>query len=71
MYRTNEVDVELSDFDTDDLIEELDHRGVKTSLDLTHSEHQELLKIWQLRRCGLGYDTELEAYISNKLGKVV
>ena len=69
MYKTiyTEVDVDLSEFDTDDLVEELKSRGVSSSFSTT-----ELLeKIWILRREGKEYQTELDSLIYNVLGKVI
>ena len=73
MYKTiyTEVDVDLSEFDTDDLVEELESRG--RSLDVSSSANTtELLeKIWILRREGKEYQTELDSLIYNVLGKVI
>jgi hypothetical protein len=69
MYKTiyTEIDVDLSEFDTDDLVEELESRGVSSSANTT-----ELLeKIWILRREGKEYQTELDSLIYNVLGKVI
>lgn len=73
MYTTVEVDVYLGDFDTDDLVEELESRGVKVNsqVELAYDEKMQLEKIWQLRRTGRDYDTELELFLSNKLDRVV
>jgi hypothetical protein len=73
MYTTVEVDVYLGDFDTDDLLEELESRGVKTNHveELAYDEKMQLEKIWQLRRTGRDYGTELELYLSTKLDRVV
>lgn len=63
-----EVEVNLSDFDTDDLIEEL-----KSRIDYKTSEDKEILleKIYILRRLGKNYQNELDEYIYNELGKIV
>ena len=73
MYTTVEVDVYLGDFDTDDLLDELESRGVKVNEkeELAYDEKMQLEKIWQLRRTGRDYDTELELFLSNKLDRVV
>lgn len=78
MYKTVttevDVDVDLSDFDTDDLIEELESRGSAGMSDSGMSEGhgKELLEaIWLKRRVGRDYQTELEQLIYIGLGKIV
>ena len=71
VYTEVEVDVDLSDFDTDDLREELESRG---ELPVEHGGNAtELLQaIWLKRRMGrLDYQTELDQLIYAGLGKVV
>lgn len=64
------VDVDLSEFDTEDLIEELDSRGELPSQ--TYLDSDELLsEIYQLRRLGKDYDKLLDQYIYQKLGRVI
>ena len=65
MYKTIEVDVDLSDFDTEDLIEELELRGKDVGGDNL------IEKIWILRREGRDYQTELDKLIYKTLGKIV
>ena len=73
VYRTVEVEVDLIDFDTDDLIEELENRGYACgeSVDLENEGRQLLTKIWQNRREGKPYDTDLDQLIYLVLGKVI
>jgi hypothetical protein len=71
-YVSVDVDVDLNDFDTDELIEELDRRGNDYN---THGvnadEARELLEnIHQLRRTGENYETELDKLIYSVLGKI-
>jgi hypothetical protein len=69
IYTEVEVDVDLSDFDTDDLIEELESRGSGT---LDYGDGKEILEtIWLKRRQGKDYQTELEQLIWLGLGKVL
>jgi hypothetical protein len=69
MYKEVEVDVDLSDFETDDLIEELESRGAGTG---EFGDGKELLQaIYEKRRLGQDYQTELEALIYLGLGKFV
>lgn len=65
MYKTVEVDVDLSDFDTEDLIEELELRGKQLVV------NNLIEKIWILRREGRDYQTELDQLIYKTLGKIV
>ena len=69
MYKEVEVDVDLGDFDTDDLIEELESRGAGTG---EFGDGKELLQaIYEKRRLGQDYQTELEQLIWLGLGRVI
>jgi hypothetical protein len=69
MYKEVEVDVDLSDFETDDLIEELESRGAGAT---DYGDGKEILEtIWLKRRQGRDYQTELEQLIWLGLGKVI
>jgi hypothetical protein len=69
IYTEVEVDVDLSDFDTDDLIEELESRGVVAT---KYGDGKEVLQsIYEKRRLGQDYQTELEALIYLGLGKII
>ena len=69
IYTEVEVDVDLSDFDTDDLIEELESRGAGAT---DYGDGKEILEtIWLKRRQGRDYQTELEQLIWLRLGKVI
>jgi hypothetical protein len=69
IYTEVEVDVDLSDFDTDDLIEELESRGAGTS---EFSDGKDVLQsIYEKRRLGQDYQTELETLIYLGLGRIV
>jgi len=70
VYTEVEVDVDISDFETDDLLEELEARG---SLPVEgHNDAKETVEaIWLLRRLGKDYQTELDALIYQVLGKIV
>jgi hypothetical protein len=72
-YITTEVEVELSDFDTDDLLEELEIRGHDMGSGPGPFDSKELLeKIWMKRRLGNhNYQTELDQLIYGVLGKVI
>ena len=70
MYKTIctevEVDVDLADFDTDDLIDELENRGHMA--DTTSKEIVEA--IYQKRRNGKDFSYELDQLIYAVLGKI-
>ena len=69
IYTEVEVDVNLSDFDTDDLIEELESRG---SGALDYGDGKEVLEaIYLKRRLGQDYHQELDQLIWLGLGKII
>ena len=71
VYTEVEVDVGLSDFDTDDLLDELESRGslpVEGQIDAKELVEQ----IWLKRRLGNhDYQQELDKLIYAVLGKIV
>lgn len=69
VYTEVEVDVDLDDFDTEDLIEELESRGHEY---IGHSDGVELINtIWLKRRQGQDYQAELDNLIYTVIGKVL
>jgi len=69
VYTEVEVDVDLADFDTDDLVDELQSRGAGVT---DYGDGKELLTaIWLKRRMGQDYQTELDQLIYNGIGKIV
>ena len=65
-----EVDVELTDFDTDDLIEELESRGM--GMEVASQSGTELVTaIYEKRRLGQDYQRELDELIYVAIGKIV
>ena len=69
IYTEVEVDVDLTDFGTDDLIEELESRGAGTG---EFGDGKDILvTIYEKRRLGKDYQTELDQLIWMGLGKVV
>jgi hypothetical protein len=69
IYTEVEVDVDLSDFDTDDLIEELESRGSGVT---NYGDGKDILNaIYEKRRLGKDYQEELEQLIYLGLGKIV
>lgn len=65
-----EVEVELTDFDTDDLIEELESRG--RGMEVSSQTGTDLItSIWQKRREGKDYQHELDELIYLGIGKIM
>ena len=69
IYKEVEIDVELSDFDTEDLLEELEGRGhpaadIKDGNSLVHL-------IYEKRRLGKDYQTELDQLIYQVTGRAL
>ena len=71
IYTEVEVDVDLSDFDTDDLIEELESR-VGGNGNGEFGDGKDILQaIYEKRRLKQDYQTELDQLIWLGLGRVV
>lgn len=69
IYTEVEVDVDLSEFETDDLLEELESRGAGT---LDYGDSNSILNtIYEKRRLGRDYQQELDQLIWLGLGKVL
>ena len=69
IYTEVEVDVNLSDFDTDDLIEELESRSAGTG---EFGDGKEILQIiYEKRRLAQDYQSELDQLIWLGLGKFI
>ena len=71
VYKEVEVDVDLHDFDTDDLIEELEERGELPSSAGPYDSNELVQKIWQLRRNGKDYQRLLDDLIYAVTGRIV
>jgi hypothetical protein len=64
-----EIDVDLADFETDDLIEELESRGSGT---VEYGDGKEILRvIYEKRRLKKDYQLELDQLIYMGLGKII
>ena len=74
-YITTEVEIDLSEFDIEDLVEELESRGhdfVKNDILLGDGNGNSLLeKIYQKRRTGSNFDAELDQFLQLSLGRIV
>jgi hypothetical protein len=63
-----EVEVDLSDFDTEELLEELELRGTENPGFL----YSELVcKIYEKRRLNQDYQKELDQLINSAIGKII
>jgi len=68
-YRMIEVEVDLSSYYDEDLIEELESRGKYSP---TMGDSDELIdKIFHLRRLGKPYERELDEYLYIRTGRAV
>lgn len=69
IYKEVEVDIDLDDFDTDELVEELERRGSGT---VDYGDGKDvLMSIYEKRRLGKDYQAELDQLIWLGLGKVL
>jgi hypothetical protein len=71
VYKEVEVEVELHDFDTDDLIEELEERGELPSSTGPYDSNELVQQIWILRRNGKDYQRVLDDLIYAVTGRIV
>jgi hypothetical protein len=72
-YVSVDVDVDLADFDTDDLIRELDDQGHGYNTHGVDGDEARVMleQVHQLRRSGQNYDAALDQLIYHVLGKIV
>ena len=69
MYKEVEVDVDLGDFETDDLIEELESRGAGAT---DYGDGKEILQvIYEKRRMNKDYQQELDQLIWLGTGRII
>jgi hypothetical protein len=71
VYKEVEVEVELHDFDTDDLIQELEERGELSSSTGPYDSNELVRQIWMLRRNGKDYQRVLDDLIYVVTGHIV
>jgi hypothetical protein len=73
VYTQVEVDVDLDSFDDDDLMDEMERRGLDlNSKYIDGDQMRELLtQVWIKRREGRDYQRELDQLIWYGIGKVV
>ena len=73
VYTEVEVEVDISDFETDDLIEELESRGELSSRTGSgpYDSNEILEQIWMRRRNGQDYQNLLDNLIYQVTGHIV
>ena len=71
VYTEVEVDVDISEFDTEDLLDELEYRG-KLPVEGSFDSKELVEKIWMKRRMGNNdYEFELDQLIYAVTGRVI
>lgn len=76
-YVSVDVDIDLDQFDTDELVEELTNRGYTVFPDSQSDEPRgnqtldQLELVYQLRRTGRDYQKELDKLFYLAIGKIV
>jgi len=64
-----DIDVDMDDFDTEDLVAELERRGAGTT---EYGDGKDILQaIYEKRRLGKDYQTDLDQLIWLGLGKII
>ncbi len=71
VYTEVEVDINLSDFETDDLIEELASRGEVLTTSKPYDNKELVEQIWMRRRNGQDYNYPLDQLIYNVTGHII
>ena len=70
VYTEVEVDVSLSDFDDDDLLDEMNNRGL--GIEVSSGTATEIVRaIYEKRRLGQDYQSELDSLIYQVTGKFI
>ena len=73
VYKDVEVEVDLEDFDDDELMDELERRQLDLNTQYVSGDRmRELLTaVWERRRLGKDYQAQLDDMIYYGLGKIV
>ena len=69
-YTTVEVEVNLDDFTTEDLVEELKHRGANRQ-ELPEEIIEKLAHIHHARLCGQPWEDDLDRFLRDVLGRAI
>ena len=71
VYKEVDIEVDLHDFDTEDLIEELEERGELPSGTGPYDSNELVQQIYMLRRNGKDYQRVLDDLIYAVTGRIV
>ncbi len=71
VYTEVEVDVDLGEFETEDLIEELESRDALPSGTGPYDSKELVEQIWMLRRNGKNYDAPLDQLVYAVTGRII
>jgi hypothetical protein len=71
VYTEVEVDVDLGDFETEDLIQELESRDELPSSHGPYDSRELVEQIWMLRRNGKDYQRQLDDLIYAVTGRII
>ena len=71
VYTEVEVDVDLGDFETEDLIEELESRNALPLSTGPYDAKELVEQIWMLRRNGKNYDAPLDQLVYAVTGHII
>ena len=71
VYTEVEVEVDLTDFETEDLIEELEERGELPTTSNPYDNKELVEQIWMKRRNGQDYNYPLDQLIYNVTGHII
>jgi hypothetical protein len=65
-----DIDVDMDDFGDDDILEEMERRGLGAAVASPGDNLELLQSIFQKRRTGQTFDSELDQLIYNGLGRI-
>ena len=65
-----DIDVDMDDFEDDDILEEMERRGLGAAVASPGDNFELLQLIFQKRRTGQNFDQELDQLIYNSLGRI-
>jgi len=71
VYKEVDIDVDLEDFETEDLIEELESRGELPESNGLYDSRELVEQIWMLRRNGKNYDAPLDQLVYAVTGRII
>ena len=69
-YTTVDVEIDLDDFTTEDLIEELKHRNAYQQ-ELPEEFIEKLAHIHHARLCGQPWEDDLDRFLKDTLGRAI